>query len=79
MVFLRDRDAVLNHLHARAQPFDFRIGVYADDLVVDPYAKIPLLLKEFVERARLGFRRNGNPESDQHRFSSAVVQHLMTD
>ena len=64
-IFLTDRDAILNDLHARAEPFDFCFAISADDLAVDPNAQITLLLEEVEEIARLGFRRNGNPEGDQ--------------
>jgi hypothetical protein len=65
-VFVADRDAVLDDLHARAQAFDFFVGIDAHDLVVDPNAQITLLLEEIEKRARFCFRRNRNPESDEN-------------
>src|SRR5436190_21960426 len=67
-VFFADRDAVLNNLDARAEPFDLRFGIHADNFIVDPHAQIALLLEKIEERARFRSRRNGNPKGDENRF-----------
>src|ERR1700747_1046761 len=70
-VFLRDRDAILNNLHTRAESLEFLIGIDAYNLVVDPYAEVTLLLKKFEELPRLGFGWNGNPEGDENSYQCA--------
>ena len=70
---------MLDDLYPAAQSLEFWVGVDAHNLVVDPYAEITLLLKEIEELTRLGFWRNGDPESDKNRFPGAVVQDLLTD
>ena len=51
-IFFADCDAILNDLHADAEPFDFWFGIYAHNFVVDPNAQITLLLEKIEKIAR---------------------------
>ena len=79
VIFFADRDAILNDLHADAEPFDFWFGIHAHNFVVDPHAQIALLLKKIEEIARLRFDRNRNPKGDENIVASALAQHLVGD
>ena len=73
-IFLADRDSVLNDLHARAESFDFCVGIDAHHLAAQPDAQITLLLQKIKKIARLGFERDGNPEGDESvRTASFVI------
>ena len=81
-IFLADRDAILNDLHARAEPFDFcdRLSTRTICLSIQT-REITLLLEKSKELTRLGFRRNADPESDAGPLwpCEAVAQHLIGD
>src|SRR5215831_4129369 len=66
MVVFCYRDPILDDLNACSQALDFCIGINADDLTVQPNTQVTLLLQKFEEFARLGFRRNSDPESDKN-------------
>ena len=78
-IFVADRDPILNHLHACAETLDFFVGIDAHDLVVDPNAQVALLLEKIKERARLRFRGDGNPESNENRLAVQVMQDVIGD
>src|SRR5438067_5020671 len=61
-IFFRDRDPILNDLYPRAETFDLRRVVNAENFVVDPHPEIALLLKKLEKLSRLRFGRNGDPQ-----------------
>ena len=69
-ILLRDRNAVLNDLHARAQAFNLCLGISPDDFSVHPNSQISLLLEELKENMRLCFRGYADPESYEDRAIS---------
>src|SRR5438067_3446243 len=72
-------EAVLDDLDAGAEAFDFFVRIDADDFVVDPDAEIALLLDEVEERARLCFRRDRDPESDQNILVGELLKNMVRD
>src|SRR4051794_18379208 len=61
-----ERDAILNDLHARAEPTDFLVRIRAHDFAIEPHAQIALLLQKREELLRVRLRRNRNPEREQY-------------
>ena len=79
-IFRCDRNPVLNHLNARAEPSDlFGIGIHSHDFVVDPDSEITLLLKELEKFSRFRFCRNGDPKGDKNIFAGAIAQNFVSD
>ena len=71
-IFPSDRDAILNDLHTRAEPFGFWIRVvHAHDFVVDPNAQVALLLEEIEKVPRLSSRGDCDPECDKNIFADS--------
>ncbi len=63
--FLRNRQAILDDLHAGTEPDILDLAVGPNDFTVQPDAQVALLLEEGEEILRLGFWRDGNPEGDE--------------
>src|SRR6266849_5788585 len=64
-IFRADYNPILNYLPARTKPFDFLVRIDAHNFIVDPNAKVTLLLEEIEEIARLRFCGNADPKCDQ--------------
>ena len=78
-VFLTDRDAILDHLYARTEAFNFWIDIHTHHLVVDPNTQVTLLLEKIEKCTRRGFWRDGNPKRDENILSRAVLQYLVSN
>ena len=64
-----DREAILDHLDARAEPELFVLAIRPHDFAVQPDAQITLLLEEGEKFRRLGLGRDRDPESEQPAFA----------
>src|SRR6185503_11754694 len=71
-VFVRDCQAILNHLDASVEAEILCLAVDPDDFAVEPDAEIALLLEELKEFVRRGLGRDSDPEGNQHVISSGA-------
>ena len=72
-----NREPVLDDLDARAEAFDFFIGIDPNDFVVDPNTQIALLLDEIEESAWLSFGGHRDPECDQYILAGEILENVI--
>ena len=75
----RNRQAILNDLHARAKAPDLLVGIGPDDVAIQPDAQVALLLEELKKLARIGLRWDPDPKGEQDRLARELTQHVIGD